>query len=54
MSDTMNTITFVVFSLIIISVKDMIKEIPHVFFKVQLRMNRVSPSQLPSPLQAQS
>lgn len=40
------------FSLIIISTEDMIKEIPHIFFKVQLRTNRFSPSQLPSPPEA--
>lgn len=53
MNATMSTITFWGFSLIIISMEEMIKEIPHIFFKVQLRANRVSPSQLPSPPEAQ-
>lgn len=53
MNDTMRTITFVGFSLTIISVEDMVKQIPYIFFKVQWRTAWVCPSQLPSPAQAQ-
>lgn len=33
MDDSMRTITFVGFSLTVISVEDLIKEIPHILFK---------------------
>lgn len=53
MDESMRTTTFMGFSLTVISVEDLIKEIPHILFKAQWRITWVCPSQLPSPAQAQ-